>query len=129
LQVELKTRGDIHVLPEVVEENLLRICQEALTNVIKHAGASKVSIELEFNSNHVALQVSDNGHGFDPNHCVGPRDGHFGLLGMSERAKRINGHFSVVSDPHGTKVRLEVPIEPGEESPPSNHPPVEYADL
>jgi signal transduction histidine kinase len=130
LQVELKTKGDIHVLPEVVEENLLRICQEALTNVIKHAGASKVSVELEFNSDHVALQVSDNGRGFDPNHCVGPKDGHFGLLGMSERAKRINGRFSVVSEPQsGTKVRLEVPIEPVEESPPSKQPPVEYADL
>jgi signal transduction histidine kinase len=130
LQVELKTRGDIHALPEVVEENLLRICQEALTNVIKHAGASKVSVELEFNSDHVALQVGDNGRGFDPNHCVGPKDGHFGLLGMSERAKRINGRFRVVSEPQsGTKVRLEVPIEPVEESPASKQPPVEYADL
>jgi signal transduction histidine kinase len=130
LQVELKTKGDIQVLPEVVEENLLRICQEALTNVIKHAGASKVSVELEFNSGYVALQVSDNGRGFDPNHCVGPKDGHFGLLGMSERAKRINGRFSVVSEPQsGTRVRLEVPIEPAEESPPLTQPPVEYADL
>jgi nitrate/nitrite-specific signal transduction histidine kinase len=49
---------------------------------------------------------------------------------MSERAKRINGRFRVVSEPQsGTKVRLEVPIEPAEESPPTNQPPVEYADL
>jgi signal transduction histidine kinase len=130
LQVELNTRGESRALPEVVEENLLRICQEALTNVIKHAVASKVSVELEFNSTNVVLQVTDNGRGFDPEHCVGPKDGHFGLLGMSERAKRIDGRFTVLSNPQsGTMVRLEVPIEPAEEPPAPKPPPVEYADL
>ncbi len=116
LQIELKTRGAPRPLPEVVEENLLRVGQEALTNVIKHASATRVAVELEFKSQQVVLQVNDNGRGFNPKNCVGPRDGHFGLLGMSERAKRVDGQFSVVSEPgKGTTVRIEIPISQTDE--------------
>jgi signal transduction histidine kinase len=100
-------------LPEVVEENLLRIGQEALTNVIKHAHASQAGIELEFGADQVVLQIKDNGMGFAPENAVGPNEGHFGLLGMSERAKRLEGHLTVLSTPgKGTTVRVEIPLEP-----------------
>jgi signal transduction histidine kinase len=115
IQVELETIGPGQPLPEVVEVNLLRIGQEALTNVLKHSRASKVSVTLEFGPQQVALQIRDNGQGFALENCLGPGDGHFGLLGMSERAKRVGGQFVPVSTPgQGTTVRVEVPLGPAE---------------
>jgi signal transduction histidine kinase len=116
IKVELQSNGATRALPEVVEENLLRIAQEALTNVIKHARATQVIIALGFEPQRVTMQVQDNGIGFDLKTCAGPSNGHFGLLGMSERAKRIGGRFVPVSAPgRGTAVRVEVPIGPAEE--------------
>ena len=110
--VEVNTKGAMRPLPEIVEENLLRICQEAVTNTVKHSGARKVEIELEFNTESVALEIKDDGNGFTPEHCAGPNDGHFGLLGMSERAKRLGGTIMVSSTPgEGTIVRVKLPIE------------------
>ena len=116
IKVDLRSNGAAQALPEVVEENLLRIAQEALTNVIKHARATQVTITLEFEPQEVTLQVQDNGIGFDLDRCAGPSNGHFGLLGMSERAKRIGGRFVPVSAPgKGTSVRVEIPVGPAEE--------------
>jgi signal transduction histidine kinase len=116
IEVELETTGPVRALPEVVELNLLRIGQEALTNVIKHAKASRVNIELAFGPQQVVLQIKDNGTGFTPDKCLGPDDGHFGLQGMSERAKRVGGRFLPGSAPgRGTTLRVEVPLGPTEE--------------
>jgi signal transduction histidine kinase len=113
VQVRFETRGEPQSLPEVVEENLLRIGQEALANSIKHSGATQVNIELQFERQQVSLQVSDNGTGFDLEKAVGPREGHFGLLGMSERARRLGGRFILSSKPgEGTSVRVEIPLNP-----------------
>ena len=113
VQVRFETRGKPRSLPEVVEENLLRIGQEALANIIKHSGATHVDIELQFEQQQVCLQVKDNGTGFDLDKAVGPSEGHFGLLGMSERAKRLGGRFSLSSKPEeGTSVRVEIPLNP-----------------
>jgi signal transduction histidine kinase len=111
LRVEMKSQGRIRPLPEIVEENLLRIAQEALTNVIKHSGATQTEIELDYGARNVVLQVKDNGKGFAPEHCAGPGEGHFGLLGISERAKRLHGEISFSSAPEtGTTVRVQIPI-------------------
>ena len=116
IQVELETTGPVQALPEVVEVNLFRIGQEALTNVIKHSRARRVKIELSFGPQEVVLQIKDNGTGFTLANCPGPSEGHFGLLGMSERAKRIGGQFVPTSAPgKGTTVRVEVPLGPAEE--------------
>jgi signal transduction histidine kinase len=113
VQVEMETKGPARLLPEVVEENLLRIGQEALTNVIKHSRASLASIALEYGAEQVVLQIKDNGIGFAPENAVGPNEGHFGLLGMSERAKRLEGHLEVLSAlGKGTTVRVAIPLEP-----------------
>jgi signal transduction histidine kinase len=129
MQIEVKTIGPVQSLPEVVEENLLRIGQEALTNVIKHAGATRVNVDLEFKPEEVTLQVVDNGRGFDPKNCVGPKDGHFGLLGMAERAKRISAQFQVLSDTtNGTTVRVKVPVAPTETADKSAEAPLAYAE-
>jgi signal transduction histidine kinase len=112
IRVEVKTKGNVRPLPEIVEENLLRICQEAITNTVKHSGANRVKIELVFNVENVILEIKDDGKGFTPDNCVGPNDGHFGLLGMSERAKRFGGKILITSVlEKGTNVCVEFPIE------------------
>jgi signal transduction histidine kinase len=111
LHVEMKARGRVRPLPEIVEENLLRIAQEALLNVIKHSGATETEINLDYGPKNVVLQVKDNGKGFALDHCAGPREGHFGLLGISERAKRLHGEIAFSSTPEtGTTVRVQIPI-------------------
>jgi signal transduction histidine kinase len=82
IDLEVSANGRVRPLSETVEENLLRIAQESLTNVIKHSGATSVKIELDYGPQSVVLQISDNGHGFEQDKTVGPGEGHFGLLGI-----------------------------------------------
>jgi len=113
IRVELTTKGKVRALPEVVEENFLRIGREAIVNVLKHAQATAVTIQLEFEPRLVVLKIHDDGPGFVPAEAPGPDEGHFGLLGMSERVKRLGGQFSLVSAPGaGTTVRVEIVLDP-----------------
>jgi signal transduction histidine kinase len=113
IRIEVETRGSVRPMPEVVEDTLLRISQEAITNTVKHSGASCVRIDMDFNDQNVVLEIKDNGNGFTPDNCAGPNEGHFGILGMSERAKRVNGQVSITSQPgQGTHVRIVLPITP-----------------
>lgn len=121
IRVEVLTRGNVCALPEVIEETLLRIGQEAVTNTVKHADAHSIKIELDFSQSAVVLEVKDDGKGFQPENCPGPNDGHFGLLGMSERAKRLGGQVTVTSAPGaGTVIRVEIPPTRPETYPPPN---------
>jgi signal transduction histidine kinase len=114
LNLKVGITGEVRALSEIAEENLLRISQEALTNVIKHAGATEVAVGLEFGPQAVTLRITDNGRGFTPETCPGSSEGHFGLLGMSERAKRLDGHLRVTSSPgSGTCLEVEMPTKPG----------------
>jgi signal transduction histidine kinase len=112
MRVEIKTSGEAVALSEVAEENLLRIGQEAITNAVKHSGATLTKIELEFASSKVILQITDNGKGFVPETCVGPKDGHFGLLGIHERTERLGGKLLITSAPEtGTTIHVEIPVK------------------
>ena len=103
--------GDqIERLPIEVEDALYRIAQEALHNVVKHASARQVRLELRRESAAVRLVVEDDGVGFD---STTPRDGHFGLAGMRARAERINGQFAVTSR-HGAGTRIDVLVPAGQ---------------
>ncbi|WP_050785595.1 sensor histidine kinase [Pedosphaera parvula] len=118
IEIEVETKGQVRPLPEVVEENLLRMGQEALTNVIKHSSAHLATIELEFGAEQVILQIRDDGQGFTPENSAGAEAGHFGLLGMSERAKRLDGQVVLTSAPgKGTTVRVAIPLGPVQELP------------
>jgi signal transduction histidine kinase len=113
INVEIETAGETYPLSEIAEENLLRVGQEAITNVVKHSGARAAKIQLEFTPQKVILQITDNGKGFAPQTCVGPKDGHFGLLGMTERAERLGGQIAITSENgRGTSVRVEIPASP-----------------
>jgi len=111
IQIQVATQGRVRPLSEVVEENLLRIGQEALTNVVKHSAAKKVDIELKFGAQSVVFKIKDDGRGFTPGNSTGAKEGHFGLVGMDERTKRLDGKLTIVSAPgDGTCVEIEIPI-------------------
>lgn len=105
------TIGDQQRLPEVVEENLLRIAQEALTNVVKHSGATTVAVRLVFEAERVALEIRDNGSGLVAGRVSLDHGHHYGLLGMAERAKRIGARLEVAGPPgEGTTVRVQLSL-------------------
>jgi len=110
IRIEIETVGEPGALSEIIEENLLRIGQEAVTNVVKHSGAQLVKIELRFSLETVVLVIVDNGKGFDLETCAGPKDGHFGLLGIRERSERLGGRVLITSSSRkGTSIRVEIP--------------------
>lgn len=125
VRVEVETKGAVCPLPEVIEEALLRIGQEAVTNTVKHADAHCIKMELDFTGPQIILEIRDDGKGFVPENSPGPNDGHFGLLGMSERAKRLGGRITVTSAPgKGTIIRVEIPVQPPETTPQQQPQPV-----
>jgi len=90
-----------------VEEALYRIAQEALHNIVKHAGARQARVEIARQADGVRVRVEDDGHGFDPDAVP---DGHLGLAGMRTRADRLGGTFLVSSElGHGTLVEAVIP--------------------
>ena len=90
------------------EDDLLRICQEALANALRHADASEIEVTLTYTVADARLRVQDNGRGFAPEAAVPP--GHFGLIGMRERARRSGAQLTLHSGPErGTEVILRVP--------------------
>jgi PAS domain S-box-containing protein len=104
-----ETQGTAHSLPADVENNLLRIGQEALTNAIKHACAREIRVELVYNQTQCILRVRDDGRGFGVGST--PVSGGFGLLGMSERAERIGAQLSIQSRPgQGTEIVVVVGV-------------------
>jgi len=110
LALAFETVGPTRAVGHEVEEVALRVVQEAIANAVKHAGARGVRVRLEFEPRGLRLTVGDDGRGFtvDPDaHSYG---GHWGLLGMRERAGRIGGTLSVRSAPgEGTEVLLAAP--------------------
>jgi signal transduction histidine kinase/ligand-binding sensor domain-containing protein len=111
VQVEVNVSGEPKALPSDMEQHLLRIAQEAVTNVLKHAGASKVWVKLHMEARKLYLRVADNGHGFEQKDAFSSKVGHFGLLGMRERAERLGGELHLASHPgEGTEVEVTVPL-------------------
>jgi PAS domain S-box-containing protein len=101
-------------LPSEVETTLYRIAQEALTNVAKHARATKVEILLERRSDHVLLIVEDDGVGFEPTEASEGQHG-FGLLGMHERAALVGATLEIESTGQGTTVLVRMAAPPTSE--------------
>jgi signal transduction histidine kinase len=95
--VETVVEGQPRRLPGKIETNLLRIAQEALSNALKHGKPSRVKLWLSFAEQGVELRVEDDGTGFDVEQAMALSAGHFGLLGMRERAERIHAGFKIQS--------------------------------
>ena len=112
IPVELHSSGLLEErLPSEAETTLYRIAQEALTNIARHAGATRVDVILERQGDAVLLIVEDNGVGFDAERASAP--GGFGLLGMQERATLVGASLEIESTPgKGTTVLLRMTATP-----------------
>jgi two-component system sensor histidine kinase UhpB len=105
---ELRTRLDDLKLEDSLATAVFRIFQETLTNVTRHANATRVMVDLGLEGSLLVLEVADDGVGLPP---VSSRGRSLGLLGMGERARRLGGECSVSQrDPSGTVVSLRVPL-------------------
>ncbi len=106
IRARAEIAGAVRPLPTAAEVVLLRICQEALANVRKHAAARTVRVDLCYADGMVSLQVSDDGCGF----VAAGATGGYGLRGMRERVTQVHGRLEVTSTPGaGTRLRAEVP--------------------
>ncbi len=102
--------GAYRPLPAETEREVARVAQEAIHNVKKHAGASELSVQLEYGPETIALEVRDDGRGGALERAAEASPGHFGLTGMRERAAAIGGTLEVSSAPGaGTTIRLSAP--------------------
>ena len=116
---DFTTTGDIAApVPFAVQTSVYRIVQEALQNVVKHAQARQVHVQLELRDDTLALRIADDGCGFvvagQPAHLA--QEGHFGLLGMKERAQLHGGAIHIESAPgRGTTILVRLPL-PAEEN-------------
>jgi signal transduction histidine kinase len=114
LRAETVVTGTARPLPGHVEEALLRIVQEALANVRKHAAASRVTVTLSYLDDVTMLDVHDDGVGFDHAATAAPGAG-LGLHAMAERVAALGGSLAVESAPgEGTTVAVKVPASAGE---------------
>jgi len=109
LETEIKLSGEPYPLLPFVSKNLLRIGQEAITNALKYAQATHLWVKLIYTSEWVYLSVKDDGCGFNPQ----TSSGGFGLVSMSERADRIGGQLTILTQPtQGTEVCIRVATRP-----------------
>ena len=116
VEVRLDLQKDGQRMPETVRLALFRIYQIAFTNSLRHAEATQVTIRLFWDARWVTLEVEDNGRGFTvPKRWIDfAREGHLGLVGAQERARRIGGELEVNSQcGQGTLLRVVVPCELG----------------
>jgi ligand-binding sensor domain-containing protein/two-component sensor histidine kinase len=112
LKTNIDIGGTYRALAPSLENEVLRIAQEALANVLRHSGATRVELDLRYHPNELTLTISDNGAGFQSTDTTLPAQGHFGLQGMRERAIQIGGMLNVESSPEsGTTVTLRAPLQ------------------
>jgi PAS domain S-box-containing protein len=110
LRLEYDVAGAERPIAQEIEEAMVRVLQEAITNAVKHAKAGTVRVRLSFRSRHVRLSIVDDGRGFVLDPDLHSYQGHWGLLGMRERASQVRGKLSLRSTPGaGTRVVLLVP--------------------
>ena len=113
IRVVVKAPGVPLELSPAITTTLFRIVQEAVNNIVRHAGARTVTIVLQLNGDTVQLQVEDDGRGFDPGHAS--RDAvelqRLGLPGIRERAELLGGNFQIESAPQkGTRLQVSIPL-------------------
>ena len=124
---EVETTGEARALHPEVEVTLLRVAQEALANVAKHASASRAGVTLSYMEDVVSLDVRDDGVGFDPapsgespagaSTANGSPAGGFGLIAMRQRVGRLAGQLEIESERGaGTAVSASLPAIPLGES-------------
>ena len=111
VKFELDVRGVNRPLSVALEDELVRIGQEAITNAVRHAESKRIHVELAFSARKLRLLIADDGRGFIAGPDAASPNGHFGLNGMRERAEQIKASLLVDSVlGQGTKVIVEAPL-------------------
>lgn len=125
LAVRFHLAGEPRPLPAAHDTALLRIAQSALANTVRHAGATTVDVTLSYLDDHqVALDITDDGHGFDPHRVSAPEadGGGFGLAAMRARVEALGGTITIESAPgHGTALAAHLPLAASAEHAPEAH--------
>jgi ligand-binding sensor domain-containing protein/signal transduction histidine kinase len=110
-KVYLQVKGTYRPVLPKVEEELLRIGQEAVANAVRHASATRIDVQLIYEAARVSLRVEDDGRGFAPPTGKNGPEGHYGIRGMQERAGEIDAALSLESTVGaGTRVSVEAPL-------------------
>jgi signal transduction histidine kinase len=108
-KVYLQVKGTYRPVARKIEEELLRIGQEAVANAVRHSAATRIDVQLIYEGKQVSLRVEDDGRGFQPG--AGAPEGHYGIRGMHERAGEIDAALLLESTPGGgTRVSVEAPL-------------------
>jgi signal transduction histidine kinase len=108
VKTQLNVAGEERALSSLTVHHLTCICQEAVTNAVRHAAPTRIQIILEYEPARLTLSVKDDGRGFQLADASSP--GHFGLSVMEERAKKAGGTFQIHSSPDaGTEIVVHVP--------------------
>ena len=106
VEVEVETSDISDDLPDEYKVTIYRLVQEALHNAVRHSGARNARVCVRQAEGRIRIEVSDDGHGFDPARTRG-----MGILGMEERVKRLGGSFAIESKPgQGTTLRADLPV-------------------
>lgn len=111
IQGHVSVDGEPSGLPVDLQHNVLRICQEAISNSARHAAPARIDVELVYRADHLKAVVRDDGRGFGPVEDEMAPAGHFGLTVMRERARRHGGALRIDSRPgQGTTVEATIPL-------------------
>ncbi|MEO8100695.1 MAG: two-component regulator propeller domain-containing protein [Acidobacteriota bacterium] len=110
VRTKLQLDPVLRPLPQEMEYNLLRIVREAVTNAVKHSGANLIEVTLRSKPDAIEVSIHDDGSGFSRDGATGG-PGHYGLIGMKERASQIGGTLELVTQPGaGTTISLTLPL-------------------
>ena len=108
-KVTLSVEDSPKTLNTIIQDEILYILKEALTNASRHSDADAIQVTVSHEKNELLISIQDNGRGLDPGTFVARSEGHFGIVGMQERAEAIGGRFSIRSAPgDGTMIELSV---------------------
>lgn len=114
ITINITSHGNKPILSSDIRSVVFRIAQEAITNVVRHAAADKIDIQLDYSTDNIYLRVEDNGQGFNTDIVLKKKPGKptaWGLLGMVERASLVGGSCNILSHPgKGTLIEVNVPI-------------------
>jgi signal transduction histidine kinase len=105
---EVRVEGTLRRLDASHEHHLLRVGLEAVANALKHSGARRIDIQLQFSADATQLTVEDNGRGMGRS-AEGAPGAHFGLPGIRERVDKLGGTLQIASDSSGTRLSVRVP--------------------
>ena len=111
VSADFNSSGKQRELPARIEDALLRIFQEAVTNIKKHAGATRIEVKIVYRDESVGLSIVDDGAGFDTSLS---KQGRFGLISMRERVKLLGGVIDITSEKgRGTRIEVTIPVDGG----------------